>query len=170
MKNAPDSPRPRRRLSDFRLWTLDTGFLAWYAPKQTPNPGECLRWKTHCQLQPVIPFKYIWLFFAPSESLPIYKTAQPREMAIDRNWKITPMNQPLNNRFTNAFGHMAATDGDSKGAIIAIEIGEALKHAGKDMEIFRVRHPAFSAAMSGNDAQAALEWKGQTSWVAVFAA
>ena len=126
--------------------------------------------KTHRGFQLVIALQNVRLPFPLAKGLPVHESAHPGEVAVNRHRVIAAVNHAAQKRFAQTFRHVAATNGHIERAGIAVKVGEALRHPGKDMKIFRVKQSTLGTAMGGDHRHPALQRQSQNARIRKFGA
>jgi hypothetical protein len=121
------------------------------------NPGKNFGWKAHGEFELIVAFEDIRLAFPTAESFPIDESFKPGEVAVDGDGIIAAVDHAAEERFAEAVGDVTSANRNVEGAVVAVKIFEALRHAGEDVEVFRVEEAAFGSAMGRDGGDAAFE-------------
>jgi len=132
------------------------------------DAGEDFGREAHGDFELIVAFEDIRVVFPAAEGFPIDESFRPGEVAMDGDWIITAMDHAVDERFAEALGNVATTDGAIEGADIAVKILEAFGHANKDVEVVGIEETTFGGAMSGDGGDAAFEGQGKDSGIGVF--
>src|SRR5690349_7681490 len=91
-------------------------------------------------------------------------------MAVDGDRVIAAVDHAAEERFAQAFGNMAATNGAVESAGVAVEIFETPGHADENMEVVGIEEPTFTGAMGGDGGDDAFEGQGKDARIGVISA
>ncbi len=83
-----------------------------------------------------------------AKTLPVHRASQPGKMTMDRHWIITAMDHAAEQRLAQTVRDMPATDRHIKSAIVAVKVGEAVRHLHECVKVLRVEEPTFRPTMS----------------------
>ena len=121
------------------------------------DPGKNFRREAHGEFELIVAFENVRVVFPAAESFPIDESFRPGEMAVDRDRVIAAMDHAVDERFAQAFGNVAATDGGIECAGITVKIFEAFGHANKDVEVVGIEETTFGGAMGSDAGDSAFE-------------
>ena len=99
------------------------------------DSGKNLLRKPHRQFELIVALKNIRVVFPAAKCFPIDETLLPCKMAVDRYGIIAAMDHSIDERFAQAFGNVAATDGGIESAGITVKIFEAFCHADEYVKV-----------------------------------
>src|SRR3954468_19009076 len=89
-------------------------------------------------------------------------------MRKHRDREITAMQNPRRQRLNQATPAVTTADGCAEGAVVAVEIGIALRHFDEGSKIFLILESTFGGAVSRDDVHAAIERSTQDFGIGIF--
>jgi len=131
------------------------------------DAGEGFGREAHSEFELVVALDDVWLAFPFAESFPVHEPPHPGPMTVNGHGIIAAVDHAVYERFSDTFSYMSAAERHVEGTVVAVEIGKAAGHAFEDMEIFGIGEAGFGGAMSGDDVDAAFEWKSQDTRIRI---